>query len=63
MPKTEKEYLTTSETCRYLGICRQTLVKWGNQGILVPSHLIGKRKDRRYKKKTLDQFFKESIIK
>ena len=39
--------LTVSQASEILNVCRGTLRKWSNKG-LIPSYRIGRRRDRRF---------------
>lgn len=54
-----KPMLTTSEAAQLLGIHRNTLRKWANQGVIT-AYRIGPRRDRRFRREDIESFLEES---
>ena len=55
--KTIKDYLQVSEVCKIIGVCRETLGKWDNKGILVAKRHPANNY-RLYRKEDVEDFLK-----
>lgn len=50
-----EELLNTAEAARFLRVSQASIRRWSNAGLL-PSHRVGRRRERRFAESDLDQF-------
>jgi DNA-binding transcriptional MerR regulator len=53
------QHLTISQAAEYLRVTQLTLKRWEKQGILIPDR-VGRRNDRSYSKKLINQFIESN---